>query len=116
MIMGARVIRRKLKMSSLKTFGLSEPQPLISMNPKINKLRIRIKLIYFFLLKTIFYYCTRKKEKVQAMIKKFLLKNGDSEIKTFFYMMVEQGDVAIAFNSSIKGSNSDLITLRISSR
>jgi hypothetical protein len=45
---GASVIRLKLNISSLKTFGSSEPPPLIRMNPKINKQRMRMNLKYCF--------------------------------------------------------------------
>jgi hypothetical protein len=46
--MGAKVIRLKLNISSLKIFGLSDPPPLININPKINKLTMRINRMYCF--------------------------------------------------------------------
>ncbi|BBE19191.1 hypothetical protein AQPE_3367 [Aquipluma nitroreducens] len=62
---GAKVIRRKLNTSGLKTFGSLELPPLINTKPKIMKLSIRIKIWYFFLVKImIFSFCTRQKRKV----------------------------------------------------
>jgi hypothetical protein len=47
-MMGASVIRLKLNISLLNTFGSSDPPPHIRMNPKISKLRMRINAIYCF--------------------------------------------------------------------
>jgi hypothetical protein len=75
-MMGATVIRRKLNISSRKTSGLSGPLMPINTYPKINKLRIRIKTMYFFLLNAMFFYFTVHfgKRKVQMMVKKSPLK------------------------------------------
>jgi hypothetical protein len=74
---GAIVIRRKLKISSLKTFGSAEPPPLISMKPKVSKLMISIKIRYLFLLKIIlFLFSTRQNRKVQILAKKNLQTNS----------------------------------------
>jgi len=51
MITGAKVIRLKLKISSLKTALSVEPPPLISMKPNIKKLMISTNIKYFFFVK-----------------------------------------------------------------
>jgi hypothetical protein len=68
---GARVIRLKLKTSSLKTFGLVDPPPLIRMKPKVSKLMISSKIMYLFFAKImLFLISTRQKQKVQINAKK----------------------------------------------
>lgn len=77
MTKGASVIRLKLKISSLKTFGSVEPPPLISMKPKVSKLMISIKIRYLFLLKImLFLFCTRQNRKVQIFAKKYRQTNS----------------------------------------
>lgn len=72
---GASVIRLKLKISSLKTFGSAEPPPLIRMKPKDSKPMISNKIRYFFFVKImLFLFSTRQKQKVQYFDKKIFFK------------------------------------------